>query len=93
MQNSMKLLLFTMVALLAIILSACATPAAPAVEEPAAEAPAAEEPAAEPTEAPAEEPAGEVIELQFWHAMGGNLGELVNELERSFRIDDRASNI
>lgn len=52
------------------------------VEEPAAEEPAAEEPAAE--EPAAEEPAGEVITLEFWHAMGGNLGELVDELVARF---------
>ncbi|MCB0154824.1 MAG: ABC transporter substrate-binding protein, partial [Anaerolineae bacterium] len=59
----------------------------PAAEEPAAEEPAAEEPAAE--EPAAEEPAaeaatGEVIELEFWHAMGGELGELVDELVARF---------
>ncbi len=54
----------------------------PAAEEPAAEEPAAEEPAAE--EPAAEAPAGEVITLEFWHAMGGNLGELVDELVARF---------
>jgi sn-glycerol 3-phosphate transport system substrate-binding protein len=90
---------------LALLVTACATPAAPApapaqpAEEQAApaeeptEAPAEEQaaPAEEPTEAPAEEQAapaeetgGEVITLEFWHAMGGNLGELVNELVQRF---------
>jgi sn-glycerol 3-phosphate transport system substrate-binding protein len=54
----------------------------PAAEEPAAEEPAAEEPVAE--EPAAEEPAAEVITLEFWHAMGGNLGELVDELVARF---------
>ncbi len=79
--------------LMAMVLTACpaATPApaeAPAaVEAPAAaEAPAAEAPAAEATTAPAPEaaPAADVITLEFWHAMGGNLGELVNELTARF---------
>lgn len=54
----------------------------PAAEEPAAEEPAVEEPVAE--EPAAEEPAAEVITLEFWHAMGGNLGELVDELVARF---------
>ncbi len=54
----------------------------PAAEEPAVEEPAVEEPAAE--EPAAEAPAGEVITLEFWHAMGGNLGELVDELVARF---------
>ena len=41
-----------------------------------------EEAAAE--EAPAEEPSGDVVTLEFWHAMGGNLGELVDELTARF---------
>ena len=76
--------------LFAMVLTACpaATPA-PAAEAPAAavEAPAAAEaPAAEATVAPAPEaaPAADVITLEFWHAMGGNLGELVQELTDRF---------
>ncbi len=78
--------------LMAMVLTACPAatpaPAAPA-EAPAAavEAPAAAEaPAAEATEAPMAEaaPAADVITLEFWHAMGGNLGELVNELTARF---------
>ena len=71
--------------LLAMLLTACpapaATPAAPAAEAPAAEAPAAEAPAAP---APEAAPAPGVITLEFWHAMGGNLGETVNELTARF---------
>jgi sn-glycerol 3-phosphate transport system substrate-binding protein len=80
--------ILTLVSLMLVVLmvaAACAAPAAP----PAAEEPAAEEPAAE--EAATEEPAGEeaaatgdVITLEFWHAMGGNLGELVDELTARF---------
>lgn len=76
--------------ILVMILSACGG----GTTEPAAEEPTeatAEEPAAEePPEATAEEPAGEeaaagdVIELEFWHAMGGELGELVDELVARF---------
>lgn len=72
--------------LLAMVLTACPAPA-PAPAAPAAEEPAAAEPAAEATEAPmAEEaaPAADVITLEFWHAMGGNLGELVDELTTRF---------
>jgi sn-glycerol 3-phosphate transport system substrate-binding protein len=46
-----------------------------------AEEPAEEEMAEEPAE---EEMAEEVIPLEFWHAMGGNLGELVDELTQRF---------
>ncbi|HFC12334.1 MAG TPA: extracellular solute-binding protein, partial [Anaerolineae bacterium] len=45
----------------------------PAVEEPVKEEPAVEEPAVE-------EPMGEVVTIEFWHAMGGDLGEVVDEL-------------
>jgi sn-glycerol 3-phosphate transport system substrate-binding protein len=58
---------------LVVVLAACAAPAAP--------------PAAEEAPAPAEEAAPvaeDVITLEFWHAMGGNLGELVDELTASF---------
>ncbi len=86
--------LYVMLSLILIFmltLSACgggSTPAEqpapkeePAAEEPAAEEPAAEEPAAEE---PAEEAPGEVVEIEFWHAMGGELGELVDELAARF---------
>ncbi len=83
MHRSVKLL--TVFTLLALILSACAPAAAPA--QPAA--PAQEEAApAQEEAAPAQEeaaaPSGEKITLEFWHAMGGNLGEIVNELTARF---------
>ncbi len=68
---------------------------APAEEAPAEEAPAEEAPVEEEVmseeEAPAEEEAmseeemaamddGEVVTIEFWHAMGGELGEVVDEL-------------
>ena len=72
--------LWNILALLAIfsmVLAACAAPAgAPA---PAAEAEATE-PAAEESADDTAAPAGDAITLEFWHAMGGNLGELVDEL-------------
>lgn len=52
--------LFIVVAILAMVLSACGAPAAPAAEAPAAEAPAAEAPAAEA-------PAGEGAVIDVWH--------------------------
>jgi sn-glycerol 3-phosphate transport system substrate-binding protein len=78
MNRTFKLLVLLMA--LALVLTACPAPAA---EQPAAPAPAA--PAAPDAAAPAPAaPAGDVIQLEFWHAMGGNLGELVNELVASF---------
>lgn len=79
------LTLTSLLLVLVVVVAACAAPVAP----PAAEEPAAGEPAAE--ESAAEEPAGgeaaetgDVITLEFWHAMGGNLGELVDELVARF---------
>ncbi|MBX2997941.1 MAG: ABC transporter substrate-binding protein [Caldilineaceae bacterium] len=77
MNRTFKLLVLLMA--LALVLTACPAPA----EQPAAPTPAA--PAAPDTAAPAAPaPTGDVIQLEFWHAMGGNLGELVNELVASF---------
>jgi len=89
-ENILKrtLLFISLLAAMLLVLAACAAPSAPAPAEEAA--PAAEEaaPAEEAAaEAPAEEAApaeGEVITLEFWHAMGGNLGELVDELVARF---------
>ena len=75
--------ILSILVIFAMVLAACAGAPAPAGES----APAAEEPAAEATAAPAEEaaaPSGDVITLEFWHAMGGNLGELVDELTQRF---------
>lgn len=88
MSRTFKLLALLMV--LSLVLAACPAPAQPAAEAPAAaEAEATKEPAAEAeaTKEPAPEAAadtGDVITLEFWHAMGGNLGELVNELTARF---------
>ena len=76
--KSFRITLFFLLALM-LTLAACAgggeapaQPAAPAAEEAA---PAAEEAAA---------PSSGKIELEFWHAMGGNLGETVDELVDRF---------
>lgn len=76
--------LFLMLVLIAAIGAQCGG-APPATQAPAP----TEAPAAAPTEAPAaptEAPpaAAEKIQIEFWHAMGGNLGELVNELTQRF---------
>ncbi len=89
--------IWSVLALLVIavmVLTACTTPAAPAAEAPPAEEAAAEEAAAPEAaeegaeEAPAAEEAaaatGDRIELEFWHAMGDNLGVLVDELVARF---------
>jgi sn-glycerol 3-phosphate transport system substrate-binding protein len=69
--------------LLLVVAAQCggapATQAPPPTQAPAA-APTA---AAAPTEAPEPE-AMEPIALEFWHAMGGDLGEVVNELTERF---------
>lgn len=80
--------LFTLFLLLVLLLAACGGD----VVDPEEEVPPAEEPAEpvdeeveqpEPAEEePAEEVAesGDVITLEFWHAMGGGLGETIDEL-------------
>ena len=82
-----RLSILTLLLIAAMVFAACtapaAAPSAPAAEAPAAEAPAAEAPAAEA-------PAGEKITLEFWHAMGGNLGELVQELVDRFNASQDA---
>jgi sn-glycerol 3-phosphate transport system substrate-binding protein len=75
--------------LLIMVLAACPGQAEPqpsgAEGVPPPEAPTVVA-AAEEAEAPAEPaaPTGEQITLEFWHAMGGNLGELVDELTARF---------
>ena len=106
MKNAKKLIVLLLIA--ALLLVACGggaeEPAAPA-EAPAEEAAApTEEPMEEPTEEPMEEPTeevaeeeamGDVITLEFWHAMSGNLGELVDELAGRFNDsrDDMQVNV
>lgn len=76
---------FLLCALIALVLSACApaAPAAPAVVEPAAtEAPAETTEVTEPPAAP--EPTEEVIvdpvEIEFWHSLTGDYGNVLNAL-------------
>ncbi|KAA3658385.1 MAG: ABC transporter substrate-binding protein [Chloroflexi bacterium] len=87
--------LITLMLVMTMVLAACGGGAAeePAPEEPAAEEPAAEEPAAE--EPAAEEAMDEVITIEFWHAMGGDLGEVVDELAARFNAshDDIQVNV
>lgn len=63
-RTSRWLIVIAVLALFAIVVSACAVPAAPAAPAPA-EAPAAEAPAEEA--APAEAPSAEKVELSFWN--------------------------
>jgi sn-glycerol 3-phosphate transport system substrate-binding protein len=74
----------SLLVLMAMVLSACA-PAAeapieepvaeePAAEEPVVEEPAVEEPVAEPTPTLAPPTTEEVVKIDFWHSMGGDLG-------------------
>lgn len=68
--------LLTLMLIAAMIVAACATVEAPAGEP-------ADDAAADTSEEAAAGD-GEVITLEFWHAMGGNLGELVDELVTRF---------
>lgn len=77
-----RLSILTLFLIAAMVFAACTAPAA-APSAPAAEAPATEAPAAEA-------PAGDKITLEFWHAMGGNLGELVQELVDRFNASQDA---
>lgn len=81
-------ILLGVLVVLALALAACPAPAAsPPPEQPqeGAEVVEAAKEAAEEEKIPAEpEEVLEPITLEFWHAMGGNLGELVNELVARF---------
>jgi len=68
---------------LSLVLAACPAATPPpsgAIEEGAAPSEDLEQAA----ETPGGAPSGDVITLEFWHAMGGNLGELVDELVTRF---------
>jgi sn-glycerol 3-phosphate transport system substrate-binding protein len=58
-------------------MGADATSVPAATDVPAVEEPVVEEPVVE-------EPAGDVVTIEFWHAMGGELGEVVDELVGRF---------
>ena len=80
-----KVSFISLLMILAMVLAACPAPAAPApaADEPAesSDDAAAEESAADDSEADA---GGDGVQLEFWHAMSGELGELVDELVASF---------
>jgi sn-glycerol 3-phosphate transport system substrate-binding protein len=84
MRHMWKVITLLMVGML--LLAACGGAEEPTAAPEAAptEEPAVEEPTEEPMEEPTEEPMDEVITLEFWHAMSGNLGELVDELAARF---------
>lgn len=100
----MKKSLFYVVSLLvlmAMVISACAPaaevapeePAAeePVAEEPVAEEPAAEEPAAEPTPTLAPPTTEEVVKIDFWHSMGGDLGGIaIPQMANDFNASQSA---
>jgi len=82
------LLLVTILALFAIVLSACGG-AEPAVEEPAVEEPAAEEPAAEE---PAEEPVSmEKVQIRWFVGLGTGTDPAQVEIQQSVTDDFNAS--
>jgi sn-glycerol 3-phosphate transport system substrate-binding protein len=96
-----KINLITLLAAFALFAAAC-VPAAPPpaaqqapAEEPAAEEKAAEEPAAEEkaAEEPAAEPAMEAVEIEFWHAMGGDLGVVVDDLVAKYNDSQDAVHV
>jgi sn-glycerol 3-phosphate transport system substrate-binding protein len=84
MRHMWKVITLLMVGML--FLAACGGAEEPTAAPEAAptEEPAVEEPTEEPMEEPTEEPMDEVITLEFWHAMSGNLGELVDDLAARF---------
>ncbi|MEM7125806.1 MAG: ABC transporter substrate-binding protein [Chloroflexota bacterium] len=67
--------IFSLIMVLAMIVSACAVPVADAPAEGDAEM------ASDSSDMAM---AGDVVELEFWHAMSGELGELVDELVARF---------
>lgn len=68
-------LLLCLIAALTLMLAGCVAPSAPAPSDSGGDAAAGEDAAAS---------GGDVIELEFWHAMSGELGELVDELVARF---------
>lgn len=72
MKRSLFLLL-SVVAILSLVLSACALPAQPAAPQPAA---------GQATKAPAA--AAGPVKIDFWYAMSGHNGEVIQELVKRF---------
>jgi sn-glycerol 3-phosphate transport system substrate-binding protein len=74
MKRSLLFTILSMLVVLGMILSACAPAAQAPAEEPVTEPPVSEPPAEEPVaEPPPAEEAG-VVNISFWHSMGGDLG-------------------
>lgn len=74
-----KFSIFSLIMVLAMFMSACAVPVAEAPAEESGEM--ASESTSDSGEAMA---GGDVVEIEFWHAMSGELGELVDELVARF---------
>lgn len=68
-----RLSIFSLIIVLAMVLSACPAPGAQAPADSGAD-----------SDGDASMAGGDVIELEFWHAMSGELGELVDELVARF---------
>ena len=88
---SKKMLKYWMLLLaLALVLAACGGTADEPADEPADTATetedtaVSEEAASETEEVMEEEPMDDVVTIEFWHAMGGELGEVVDELVARF---------
>ena len=76
MNRLLKLL--SILAILSMVLAACVAPGGAPAPADSGGGEAAEEASGDAA------PSGDVITLEFWHAMGGNLGELVDELVARF---------
>jgi len=91
-----KVSLISLLMVLAMVLAACPAPAAPAdsgsdaaADEGASDDAASDDGASDDGAADADADAaadagGDAVQLEFWHAMSGELGELVDELVASF---------
>ncbi len=75
--------IWTLLLIFIMVLSACGAPAGAPDAAPADDA-ATEEPTAEEAAEGGEAAAGDVINLEFWHAMSARNGELVDELTAQF---------
>ncbi len=76
-------MILTLLLIFIMVLSACGAPAGAPEAAPADDA-ASEESATEEAAEGEEAPAGDVVNLEFWHAMSARNGELVDELTAQF---------
>jgi sn-glycerol 3-phosphate transport system substrate-binding protein len=74
MKRSLLFTILSMLIVLGMILSACAPAAQAPAEEPVTEPPVSEPPAEEPVAEPAPAEEAGVVNISFWHSMGGDLG-------------------